>query len=122
MSTNFYLRRTKPILCFPEFHVAKRSNGWKPLLEYNDDPEDIYSFPTARPVVEKMDDIRKAVESGEWEIIDEYDRPYDFNEFKRYLDDDFESEDGRRSHRTGDPWAGVVECDDGYEMLYGRFE
>ena len=121
MSTNFYLRRTKPILCFPEFHVAKRSCGWKPLLEHNGDPEDSFSFTTARPIVERMDDIRAAVESGEWELIDEYDRPYDFNEFKSYLDDNFKIEDERKSHRTGDPWVGIIESDDGYEMCYGRF-
>ena len=98
MSTNFYLRRTKPILTFPEFHIAKRSHGWKPLYEANSKADDIWSFETERPVVNSVDDIKGYVDSGEWEIIDEYDSPMTYDEFKAYMDTDFELESNRREH------------------------
>ena len=98
MSTNFYLRRTKPILTFPEFHIAKRSHGWKPLYEANSMADDVWSFETERPVVSSVDDIKRYVDSGEWEVIDEYDSPMTYDEFRAYMDTDFESEGARESH------------------------
>lgn len=98
MSTNFYLRRTKPILTFPEFHIAKRSHGWKPLYEANSMADDVWSFETERPVVKSVDDIKSYVDSGEWEIVDAYDNVMEYDEFKSYMDTDFELEGERREH------------------------
>lgn len=92
MSTNFYIKRTKPVLCFPEFHIAKRSIGWKPLHQTNVHAEDTFSFETERPVIESREDIKRYVDSGEWEIVDEYGIEYTYDEFLSYLDDDFECE------------------------------
>lgn len=92
MSTNFYIKRTKPILCFPEFHVAKRSAGWKPLHQANMDAEDTFHLSTERPIIESREDIKRYIDSGEWEIVDEYGTEYTYNEFLSYLDDNFEYE------------------------------
>lgn len=95
MSINFYIRRTKPILCFPEFHIGKRSFGWKALYQANSEQEDVYAFETQRPVVETVADIEAAVESGEWEIVDEYGEAIPFIEFIAYMETDFEKETAR---------------------------
>lgn len=92
MGTNFYIRRTKPVLCFPEFHIAKRSFGWKPLHQANTYAEDAFSFETERPVINSREDIRRYVDSGEWEIVDEYGTEHTYDEFLSYLDDNFEYE------------------------------
>lgn len=98
MGVNFYLRRTKPILCFPEFHIGKRSFGWKALYQANSKQEDLYPFETQRPVVETVADIEAAVESGEWEIVDEYGTGYSFSEFIDHMETDFEKETARNEH------------------------
>lgn len=102
VSTNFYIRRTKPILCFPEFHLAKRSAGWKPLHQANFYAEDGFSFETERPVIESREDIKRYVDSGEWEIVDEYGTEYTYDEFLVYLDDNFEYEtdETRETHMS----------------------
>ena len=118
MSTNFYLRRTKPILTFPEFHIAKRSYGWTPLYQANSKADDIWSFETERPVVNSVDDIKSYVDSGEWEIIDEYDEAISYDDFIKYMDVTFEGELAeRRDHREmgypistdkyGNEWLGA---------------
>lgn len=98
MSVNFYIRRTKPILCFPEFHIGKRSFGWKALYQANSNPEDLYQFETQRPVVKTVADIEAAVESGEWEIVDEYGEAYSFSEFIEHMETDFKKETARNEH------------------------
>lgn len=98
MSVNFYIRRTKPILCFPEFHIGKRSFGWKALYQANSEPEDLYQFETQRPVVKTVADIEAAVESGEWEIVDEYGETYSFSEFIEHMETDFKKETARNEH------------------------
>lgn len=118
MSTNFYLKRTKPILTFPEFHIAKRSYGWTPLYEANSKADDIWSFETERPVVNSVEDIKRYVDSGEWEIVDEYDDVKTYDELIEYMDANFESEpDERRDHHEmgypiskdehGNEWLGA---------------
>lgn len=107
MGTNFYMRRAKPILCFPEFHIAKRSYGWKPLFESNGDDEDVYHLETERPVVHSIDDVRGYVESGEWVIVDEYGTEFEFDEFMRYLNENFRNEGDRRSHRDSGVYVSV---------------
>lgn len=99
VGTNFYLRRTKPVLCFPEFHIGKRSCGWKPLMQSNENSEDSFEFETQRPIVQSINDIKDAVDSGEWEIVDEYGTEYSMDDFKSYMLDDFPIEtDSRQTH------------------------
>lgn len=104
MSTNFYIKRTKPILCFPEFHIAKRSAGWKPLHQANMDAEDVFYLYTERPIIESREDIKRYVDSGEWEIVDEYGTEFSYEEFVSYLDDNFkyETDESRTSNMTSD--------------------
>lgn len=75
MSTSFYIRRTKPILTFPEFEVALRSGG---VTRINDDGDTMWHFDDdSRPVARSLEDLVRIVDSGEWELIDEYDAPID---------------------------------------------
>lgn len=100
MSTNFYLRRTKPILCFPEFHLGKRSAGWRPLYRANRYDEDTYHLETERPIIQSCEDIRRYVDGGEWEIVNDEGTEFTFEEFEAYMDDNFkyETDDTRESH------------------------
>lgn len=78
MSTNFYLKRVRPREVRDEYHIGKRSLGWKPLFEGYEanlpgwatvvlqDDED------PRPSVHSTDDIERLLESGEWQLADEY--------------------------------------------------
>ena len=113
------MRRTKPILCFPEFHIAKRSFGWKPLFQSNGDNEDVYHLETERPVVHSVGDIREYVESGEWAIVDEYGTEFEFDEFMKYLNDDFKGERQRLSHRESGMYVSVNR--DGSEWYSDNF-
>lgn len=99
VSTNFYLRRKKPILCFPEFHIGKRSCGWRPLMQSNQNAEDTFEFETQRPIVQSMSDIEDTVNTGEWEIVDEYGTEYSIDDFRSYMLDDFPIEiEERQTH------------------------
>lgn len=103
MSTNFYIRRTKPILCFPEFHIGKRSAGWKPLMQSCKFTEDTFCIETQRPIIESIKDLKDAVESGEWEIVNDEDVPFDLDEFIDYMANDFPIEtEERKSHGNTD--------------------
>lgn len=120
MSTNFYIRRKKPILCFPEFHIGKRSAGWKPLMQTNEYEEDTFKLETQRPIIECIGDLEKAVATDEWEIVDEYGTEYAIDEFKRYMLDDLPIErDERETH------IGIIDgCeidDDGFEWTHYDF-
>lgn len=101
VSTNFYLRRKKPILCFPEFHIGKRSCGWKPLMQSNQNAEDTFEFETQRPIVQSIGDIEDAVDTGEWEIVDEYGTEYSVDDFCSYMLDDFPIETEERQTHIG---------------------
>lgn len=121
MSTNFYLRRTKPILCFPEFHLGKRSAGWRPLHQANRCAEDTYHLVTERPMIQSREDIRCYVDSGEWEIVDDEDVEYTYKEFTSYMDDNFkyETNDSRSSHV--DMGIGCYRLPDGTEWTDVEF-
>lgn len=80
MGTNYYLRRTKPVLCFPEFHLGKKSAGWKGLFQASDYSDFEFIFETQKPPINSIADIREAVASGEWEIVDEYGEEVDVEE------------------------------------------
>ena len=92
MSTNYYIRRTKPILTFPEFHIGKRSYGWRGLFEANSNMDDTFEYETERPVIHSLDDIKAYVESGEWEIVDEYEEQIGYDEFVEIMTKPFASE------------------------------
>lgn len=92
MSTNYYIRRTKPILTFPEFHIGKRSYGWRGLFEANSRTDDVFEYETERPVIHSLDDIRSYVESGEWEIVDEYEERVSYERFVEIMTKPFASE------------------------------
>ena len=120
VSKNFYIRRKKPILCFPQFHIGKRSTGWKPLMQANEYKEDTFRFETQRPVIECIDDLESTIATDEWEIVDEYDTEYSIEEFKRYMLDDFPIEDGCRDSHVDV----IKDCDvddEGFEWTYHDF-
>ena len=85
MSTDFYLRRTKPVLCFPQFDVGTRYGG--KMQEYRTEvcskDEEPYMFVTQRPPIRTPKDIADAARSGEWEIVDEYEVVYEPDEFMK---------------------------------------
>ena len=81
MSTEFHIRRAKPILCFPEFPIGTRT-AYGACLDANLEKWDHFIFETERPVFHDLDGIRPYIESGEWEIVDERDREYTFEEFE----------------------------------------
>ena len=85
MGTNYYLRRTKPVLCFPEFHVGKKSAGWFGLFEATDTNDFYFGFETQKPAITCAEDIRAAVGSGEWELVDEYGEEEDVEHFIQFM-------------------------------------
>lgn len=120
VSTNFYIRRKKPILCFPQFHIGKRCTEWKPLMRASRYEEDTFRFETQRPVIESISDLENAVATDEWEIVDEYGMEYTMDEFKRYMLDDFPIENGCRDSHVGI----IRDCeadDNGFEWTYHDF-
>lgn len=122
MSLEFSIRRAKPILVFPYFALAKRSSGWNPLYIRNEQEDRLFSFTTQAPVIRTLDDIREAVESGEWEIVDEYEGLYTFDEFMAKMNDldGNELRDPRRRSRVLDDDL-VTRDDDGNEWMDGRY-
>lgn len=68
MGTNFYLRRVKPREVHDEYHIAKQSAGW--LIHFQDSTP--YQEWNDAPSYHSVDDIMRLLESGEWQISDEY--------------------------------------------------
>lgn len=81
MSVDFYLQRAQPISVSPRFHIAKCEEGYAPLYDENLKQEDVWSFPTERPVVSSLDDIRRYSDSGEWAIVGEDGGALSYEEF-----------------------------------------
>ena len=73
MGTNVYLRRKEPRMVpeYDEVHVCKLSYGWRAHFDGSSaiDEGDEY-----RPRIGSMDDLRSYLDSGEWELVDEYER------------------------------------------------
>lgn len=73
MGTNFYLRRVKPREVHDLMHIAKRSAGW--VIHFQDssdgyaEPHDEVPDP---PEFRSVAEIRDLLESGEWQLADEY--------------------------------------------------
>jgi len=80
MGTNYYLRSRIPRIevkeVFEEHHIAKRSYGWHPLFQkvYLDDT-----------TIDSIQGIRDAVDSGKWQIFDEYGSPVTIEEFEEII-------------------------------------
>lgn len=73
MGTNFYLRRVKPREVHDEYHIAKRSGGW--VIHFQDSTP--YRFDDNAPSYHSVDDIKRLLESGEWQLSDEYGNVFD---------------------------------------------
>lgn len=73
MGTNFYLRRVKPREVHDLMHIAKRSAGW--VIHFQDSTEG-YAEPhddaPEPPAFHSVADIRDLLESGDWQLADEY--------------------------------------------------
>lgn len=73
MGTNFYLRRVKPREVHDLMHIAKRSAGW--VIHFQDS-SDGYAEPRDEapdpPEFRSVAEIRDLLESGEWQLADEY--------------------------------------------------
>lgn len=68
MGTNYYLRKVKPREVHDEYHIAKLSAGW--LVHFQDSTP--YQEWNDAPSYHSVDDIMRLLESGEWQISDEY--------------------------------------------------
>lgn len=105
MGINYYLRAKKPVEYYPTYHIAKRSYGWLPLFQaipegdmspIDEEEDGVY---TQLPI-RSFGDIRKLVSSGDYEIIDEYDRTYTWEEFYKEVASPYKQEPQRQSHKT----------------------
>ena len=72
MGTNYFLRKTKPRLVYDEYHIAKQSAGWR--IHFQD--SEVYRFGEDSPSYHSVDDIRRLLESGDYELADEYGRTW----------------------------------------------
>lgn len=69
-----YTLTDEPYFCY-QIHIAKTSAGWLPLFQAHKDG------------IHSVSDLRSAVSSGDFEIIDEYGVFYDWEQFsKRVLE------------------------------------
>lgn len=108
MGTNVYLKRKKPRMIpeYDETHVCKLSAGWRVHFDGSsavDDPWEPHD--EHAPRIGSMDDLRGYLSTGEWELVDEYDR-------KRTLEDVLSHDDYRRD---GELWNTRVSLDDYYD-------
>lgn len=71
MGTNIYLRRKEPRMVpeYDEVHVCKLSYGWRAHFDGSSALED---WDEHRPHVGSVDDLRRYLDYGEWELVDEY--------------------------------------------------
>lgn len=79
MGTNFYIKRKKPRRVYDEYHIAKRSMGWKPSFEGYENTGEYDDRPSIRSVA----DIKELVDSGEYEIRSEYGDVLAWDDFER---------------------------------------
>lgn len=108
VSTNIYLRRKEPRMVpeYDETHVAKLSGGWRAHFDGSSaagvpwEPVDEHA-----PRVGSMDDLRGYLDTGDWELVDEYGER---TTLERVLAHDEVTRDGR-------PWNTRVSPDDYYD-------
>lgn len=102
MGTNYFIKRREPrmVPVWDMTHIAKTSSGWRAHFDGSSasqqerDPE--------TPRIGSMDDLRGYLSTGEWEIVDEYDRPATLGQILAH--DDYQ--------RDGEPFNTRVECSD----------
>lgn len=68
MGTNFYLRHDSGYGEKQEIHIAKTSCGWLPLMQ-------------ASRNINSVKDIKSAYDTGNFVIIDEYGKEYNWEQF-----------------------------------------
>ncbi len=69
MSTNFYFRHDFGYGEIYEIHIAKTTGGWLPLFEKHRN-------------INSVKDIKTAYNTGQFDIVDEYDDVYTWDEFE----------------------------------------
>ena len=80
MGTNFYLRRVKPREVHDEYHIAKRSGGWKIHFQDSTDAEQSWwegSGAPQPPSWHSVADLRNLLKSGDYQLSDEYGRVWE---------------------------------------------
>ena len=85
MGTNFFLESKIPEVVYPTIHLTKRSWGWLPLFQEHEPGVELdrgsCSYTVKSPRVYSIGDIKEAVCSGYWRIIDEYGAEYSWERF-----------------------------------------
>lgn len=73
MGTNFYIRRVEAHQVRERMHICKRSGGWKIHFQDSTCGYDSYDCVCPEPPsFHSVRDIRGLLESGEWQLEDEY--------------------------------------------------
>ena len=105
MGTNVYLQRKKPrmVPAYDAVHVAKLSWGWRVHFDGSSAVAEWHN--PHEPRVGSMDDLRGYLDTGEWELVDEYDR-------KMTLDEMMEHD---KTMVDGQLWNTGVSMDDYYD-------
>lgn len=73
MGTNYYLRRVKPREVHDLMHICKLSYGWR--VHFQDSTEgyaDPHDDAPEHPEFHSAREIRALIDSGEWQVADEY--------------------------------------------------
>lgn len=103
-----------------EIHICKISYGWQLLFQAN---ENLYDC-----TWESMTDyIRQAIDSGEWEMIDEYGNAYSLDDLKEDLEkhkDGFDHDSYvERMRKLGDfpDYGGIEFISDGFRWSHYDF-
>lgn len=110
MGTNVYLQRKVPRMV-PEYdrtHVAKMSAGWRVHFDGSSAADNTWDWearPDEAPRIGSMDDLRGYLETGDWELVDEYGD-------KTTLEDVLSHDDYMRDGRK---WNTRVSMDDYYD-------
>ena len=119
MGTNIYLQRKEPRMV-PEYdavHVCKLSAGWRVHFDGSSAANNGWDYDydaegATRPRIGSIDDLRGYLASGEWELVDEYDRKCTLDDVLSH--DDYVYEGEKRNTRVsmddyydreGYPWS-----------------
>lgn len=129
MGTNFYIRRVKPRVVHDEMHIAKRSWGW--VIHFQDSTAGWqHTYPDYEdrpPSFRSVREIRALLETGEYQLADEYDNTWEpgeeslneFDELCRWRGGDkWEDNPVNYNYPDGDPpYQSVLR--DSYEDVDG---
>ena len=77
--TNIYMRRKEPRMVpeYDETHVCKLSSGWKVHFDGSSACDNAWEPRDEQaPSIGSMDDLRGYLNTGEWELVDEYGKVY----------------------------------------------